>query len=428
MTNKRPFRRVLWVGAAALVLAACSSSSKTSSSSPTTAAAGSQQSTGSTSQSSTGSAGSTGSAATATGSPIVIGGICDCSGPFGNIANDFEAYRAWVSSVNDSGGINGHPIKFTYLNDQSNPGLAITDVHTLVETDHAIAIVDASNDDVGFQSYLQSKGVPVVGSGNSSDPFFTNPDFYPEGQTMDAVIYSQVAIAKGAGAKNIGVMYCAEAPTCAAAVGPFKQAGQQLGLTVPVSLKIPATSPNYTAACIASQQAHTEALSVLQAFAAVDHVVSDCTKQGYHPVWVADGLDLAPSFATTPGGLYLNVTNIPYFVNTPAIQKMNAAFDKYFPGLRTSPLFNEGTASMWDSGLLFAAAAKAGGLGANGSAPTSAQLVKGLNSLTNETLDGTAPPLTFKAGQPHPVDCWFEALMKDGKASLPIGTQTVCMK
>ena len=54
--------------------------------------------------------------------------------------------------------------------------------------------------------------------------------------------------------------------------------------------------------------------------------------------------------------------------------------------------------------------------------------MQGLTSLKGDTLDGMAPPLTFKAGQPHPVDCWFEALMKDGKASLPIGTQTVCEK
>ena len=48
-----------------------------------------------------------------------------------------------------------------------------------METDHAIAIVDASNIDGGFEKYLQSKNIPVVGSGNVSDPFFTNPDLCP---------------------------------------------------------------------------------------------------------------------------------------------------------------------------------------------------------------------------------------------------------
>ena len=179
--------------------------------------------------------------------------------------------------------------------------------------------------------------------------------------------------------------------------------GRRLGLTVPVSLKIPATQPNYTAACLASQEAHTEAMSVLQAFAAVNHVISDCTKQNYHPVWVADGLDVAPSFANTPGGLYLNVTNVPYFADIPANTTMNAAFDKYFPGLRTNPNFNETWASQWDSGLLFGDAAKAGGLGANGSTPTSAQLVQGLNSLHGDTLGRHGPAAHLpRLGSPIP--------------------------
>ena len=40
------------------------------------------------------------------------------------------------------------------------------------------------------------------------------------------------------------------------------------------------------------------------------------------------------------------MTNVPYFANTPAIQTMNAAFDKYYPGLRTSSTFSEATASL----------------------------------------------------------------------------------
>ena len=104
--NLRLLKRTSFVLAAALVLAACSSSSKNSSSSPTTAAPSSPTTAAPSSQS------STSSAATPTGSPIVIGGVCDCTSPFGNIAEDFEPYRAWVNYVNASGGINGHPVKF----------------------------------------------------------------------------------------------------------------------------------------------------------------------------------------------------------------------------------------------------------------------------------------------------------------------------
>ena len=414
--NFRLLKRTSWVLAGALVLVACSSSSKSASTSPTTSSS-SQQST---------APSATSAAPTATGAAIVIGGVCSCTSPLGNTSDSFEPYKAWVNTVNAAGGINGHPVKFTFIDDKSNPALSVAGVHTLIQNDHAIAIVDATGVDQGWASYVESANVPVVGSGTSSNTFFTSPDFYPEGQTMDSVIFSQVAVAKSAGSNSVGVMYCAEAPTCLAAVTPFKQAGQKLGVAVPVSLKISAASPSYTAQCVASQQAGANGMSVLQEFSVVDKVITDCTKQGYHPVWVADGLDLAPSWTSTPGGLYANVTNVPYFASLPSITTMNAAFDKYYPNMRTSANYNEIYLSLWASGLLFADAAKAGGLGANGTTPTSAQLVKGLTSLKGDTLQGMASPLTFPAGQPHPVDCWFSSLSKDGKQQLPNGTKVTC--
>ena len=70
------------------------------------------------------------------------------------------------------------------------------------------------------------------------------------------------------------------------------------------------------------------------------------------------------------GDLYVPVPNLPYFANTPAVQAMNAAFDKYYPGMRKSNFYQESYLAIWASGLLFGDAAKAGGLGANGSTPT----------------------------------------------------------
>ncbi len=127
---------------------------------------------------------------------------------------------------------------------------------------------------------------------------------------------------------------------------------------------------------------------------------------------------MSPSFANVPGGMYLHVTNVPYFANIPANNTMNAAFNrKYFPGMRKKPGLQRGALPRGGTSesARFAGAAKAGGLGANGSTPTSAQLIKGLESLHGDTLGGMAPPLTFPAGQPHPIDCWFEAQMGNGK-------------
>jgi branched-chain amino acid transport system substrate-binding protein len=106
--------------AAVLVIAGCSSGSSSTTStsaatsSPAPAASGS-------------------STAAATGSPITVGVICDCTGAFAPVLVDGEkVYQAWANTVNASGGISGHPVKIILADDQSNPGNALTDVENLV--------------------------------------------------------------------------------------------------------------------------------------------------------------------------------------------------------------------------------------------------------------------------------------------------------
>ena len=357
----------------------------------------------------------------------MIGGICTCTGGLtGNNPGAFDPYKAWVSTVNAQGGINSHPVKFIGIDDKNNPGLSVAAAHTLVQSDHVIAIVDTTGLDEGWASYVQAANVPVVGSGNSSTPFFMNPDFYSEGQTEDALFPSIIEAAKTAGSKNVDLIYCAEAVQCQEGIAPLKAVGKALGIPVTVATEVSASAPNYTAACITAQENHIGAMFIADSFTVVVKVANNCNQQGYHPKYVVDGLDEAPSFGSVKGVLYVPVTDLPYFANTPAIQTMNAAFDKYYPGMRNSPLYNELYEGLWISGLLFGDAAKAGGLGANGTTPTSAQLVKGLQSLQGDTLGGLAPPLTYKAGQPNPVHCWFESLIDNGKFSLPTGTAPTC--
>jgi hypothetical protein len=38
-------------------------------------------------------------------------------------------------------------------------------------------------------------------------------------------------------------------------------------------------------------------------------------------------------------------------------------------------------------------------------------------TVSNETLGGFSPPLTFAAGKPHAVDCWYTGRVLTGKAT-----------
>jgi branched-chain amino acid transport system substrate-binding protein len=90
-------------------------------------------------------------AAGAAGGPIKIGLVCGCTGPLAAAVVDIPAiYKAWADSVNATGGINGHKIDVIYKDDASNPTTSNTIVHTFVETDHVVAIVDATNNDAAW--------------------------------------------------------------------------------------------------------------------------------------------------------------------------------------------------------------------------------------------------------------------------------------
>ena len=128
----------------------------------------------------------TAGAATTSKAPINIGIICACSGYLGSDAPDIlPTAKAWADTVNASGGINGHKVVVLLKDDTGNPATSTAIAQTFIQTDHVVAIIDATAVDQAWASYVQSQGVPVIGAITSSEPFYLNSDFYPESQTED---------------------------------------------------------------------------------------------------------------------------------------------------------------------------------------------------------------------------------------------------
>jgi branched-chain amino acid transport system substrate-binding protein len=153
------------------VLAACSSSSSSSS----TAAAGSTSSSAASSPASSSSSSastvSTSACGTkpgvaATGTPINIGAIdTKQSGTdFSDIENMTGAYFA---CVNANGGINGHPIKFFPLTEQTNPSQIASLAKQLITSDHVVGIAGSSSiiECSVDAAYWKSLGVYMLGAG-----------------------------------------------------------------------------------------------------------------------------------------------------------------------------------------------------------------------------------------------------------------------
>ena len=363
--------------------------------------------------------------------PIKIGLVCGCTGPLAAAVVDVPPiYKAWADSVNAAGGINGHKVDVIYENDDSNPTTSTTIVHNFVESDHVTAIVDASNNDAVWASYVQQAGVPVVGMDTSAEPYFLNSDFYPEGQTEDSLFAGIIDAVKQAGATKFALIYCAEAVQCQEGIAPLQTAAKGAGLSVVATEEVSASAPNYTAQCLAAKQAGATVLFTADAQTVDEKVIQDCYAQGYKPKVVIDGEILLPSLTTTPAinqATYFTVPNLPYFAKNAQITAMNTAIKKYAPSVLKDVNYGELPMETWVAGKMLQAAAAAGHLGVNGN-PTTAELTKGLDSLKGDTLGGLAPPLTFTAGKPHPVDCWYYALLKNGKYSTPFGLNPTCEK
>jgi branched-chain amino acid transport system substrate-binding protein len=407
-------RRKLWSGVGAVTVvvavAACSSSAKSSSSS-------------------TSAASSAPTSAQATAAPIKVGLICDCSGAVGSILlPEAEVYQAWVKYVNASGGINGHSIQLTVEDDQSIPATSASDAQTLV-ADHVDAIADDSIFDETWASTVKAANIPVVGEDASETPMYSNSDFYPQAQTNDSSIPAVIATAKAAGATNLAAFYCAEAPSCMELLSALKTDGAKAGVPVVLTEEIALSAPNFTAQCVAAQQAHISAVAVFDASPPIARVGEDCNRQGYNPIYVTEGEGTYPVLLTAPGiknNLSSEYNDLPYWANTPSVQTMNSVVDKYYPGLRSNPnVWNQGAAEGWPSGLLLEDAVKAGGLTPSAT-PSAAEIVTGLESLKGDTLQGWAPPLTFAAGQDHSIDCWFTTHTSNGVSSLTNGGKVTC--
>src|SRR5436853_7835455 len=75
----------------------------------------------------------------ATGAPIKIGGI-DMLIPGVDFTTIGKVAKAYFDCVNDNGGINGRPIKYTLYTEQLNPAQEASLARKLIEKDKAVGV------------------------------------------------------------------------------------------------------------------------------------------------------------------------------------------------------------------------------------------------------------------------------------------------
>jgi branched-chain amino acid transport system substrate-binding protein len=334
-----------------------------------------------------------------------------------------------MDQQNAQGGINGHPIRLYQADDQGNPATSLAAVKKMVTQNHIVALVDGSTSTLPWGKYIAKTHVPVLGGPLSRETLtLTTPDYFPSGLTIDGLVPAIANASQNAGIKKLAVTYCSESPQCATISAPLTKAAAADGVKVVYTAAISSSAPDYTAQCLAAQQAGANGLFDVEAATVNTTLAGDCAKQNYNPIQVANDGSISGAYPTSPGmnGFVGITANSPFFVqSTPTTKQMYAAFKKYTPSILKSPNFGDGTVQQYVSGLQLGAALKAGAVGSNG-ASTAAQMLTGLYKFKSNTLGGTAPPLTYHPGKPTSLKCYFLSSARGGKFVLPNGIKPVC--
>ena len=424
--TKKHRRLAAPLGAAAVVLVAgaCSSSPSSSATVGSSSTATSSSSTPATSSSAT---------TAATGTPYVIGNIGTYSGPYASSGQGaHDAMIAWEKYTNAHGGINGHPIQLIQYDDQLNAGLALTDVKTMVQQDHVMAIVGVSS--VGAEDawapYVASTTTAVIGDDLAGDEMGKYKNFFPEGTARTTgYYYALPKMADQLGDTKYGAIYCAEAAACSQIATSQKSQASAAGVSFVFSTSASATATSYTAQCLAAKSSGAKAIALLLAGSVAAEVAAQCAQQGYTPQYLqaANGFTEQETTNSSLNGVAGPLPDFPWFSSaTPAMQEFQDAMHTYEPQDFSSSSYgySEAAAMAWASAEIFEAAAKNLPAGQDSSADLEQQLYK---LPAGDTFGGLTPPITYSSSGIEPDNkCFFEIELKNGTYTALNGAKAVC--
>lgn len=362
------------------------------------------------------------------GSPAVIATVGTLSGPVGaTLSKVAEGVQVWVKFINDRGGVNGHPVKHLVYDDGLDPARHRAQVQEAIEVKSAIALVGDPEGITGepSQAYVTSKRIPVIGSETAGQFFYKSPMYFPQAshglETMGAAIDAAAQTLVPTGKVQLGTLTCVEAQACEDADRVWAAEAPGLGFHHVYRSRVSIGQPDFTAECLAAQNAKVEVFIAGTDTASIGRLAASCARQGFKPIFtslsglIIDRMKSDPNLA----GMVGSSNVFPYFQSgTPATDEYQRAMSTY--GSRVEP--GVGAATGWVAGKLFQRAA------ANiPEPPTAAGVLAGLWTLRDDTLSGLTQPLTFLENQPtKPRRCWFNIAIRSAAWESPDGFRQHC--
>jgi branched-chain amino acid transport system substrate-binding protein len=418
LRRRRPWYRVAALTAAMLAaVTACSSSKEadsgtTTGSAPTSAVNSPAATTG-------------GSATAASKAPYLVGNILEVQTSFITYPASYKdtpiAFEKWV---NDNGGINGHQLKVTSIDDHADAGKSLAAAQQLIEQDKVIALVGLANPSTesAYVDYVQKSGVPVIGSAYSSIAPTKTDWFQTAAGSYDIAGYSRALAAKTAGVTKYGIMYCTEVPACKLDYSTQQTSAKALGgISVVKTIPAAIAAPNYTAPCIQMKSAGINGLYYSASVESIARAAVDCSRQGLKVVHVMgeSGPQLLDTKQVWQNGASGADMSLPYWAKVAGSKNYDDAMKKYFP----KDELTAASAQEWASFEVLKAALEK----VPNDPATAATVKKGLYALPDGFHTDMSVPLHYAVGKPSVVKCFYLwNIDSSGKYQLTKGTKYQC--
>jgi branched-chain amino acid transport system substrate-binding protein len=367
----------------------------------------------------------------ATGTPdtksaIVLASVSTLSGPIGaQIKPWVQGIQAWVRLANSRGGVNGHAVRLLTFDDGADPAKHRAQVQEAVERHGAIAFINAEPFGAASVDYIDAKRVPVIVSSGAETWALRSPMYFPAAAEGDSVPELIIAGAAGRwvpkGKTKLGWVICVEASVCDDAARVFSDQAPKLGFEAVYKGRASIAQPDYTAECLAARSAEAEVFLVALESSGFQRLAAACIRQGYRPAFATNQAAFFEEMKNNVNieGMTTAVPAFPFFqTGTPATDEFRRAVAQYVPDITLGALATLG----WSAAKLFETAAAH-----LAEPPTREGLLRGLWSISGDTLGGLTQPLTFVENKP-PVTraCWFDVTLANRSWVSPDGFQLHC--
>ena len=279
----------------------------------------------------------------ATGSTIRIGVVGTLSGPAGEaFAPMAQGVQVWSRWINDHGGLNNHRVEVVVGDDGGDPARHRSMVQEFVEQKRVLAFV--ANPEAltggGSVDYLNSVGVPVIGSENAGPWFNESPMHFPQGSHADALLQAGAAMVaqlmKDAGQTKVAVIGCQEVQACRDQYDSAERLMGHYGIKVVYKAQVSLVQPDFTAECVGAQRAGAEVITIGLPANAIRSIGRACARQGYHPTLGLTAGAVTGDMATDPnlqGARAYSSTASWAASNTPRTAEFQQAMKTYAPNV-----------------------------------------------------------------------------------------------